>query len=132
LQLAADDAARLGQSTVTTENILTGMFRFSDRSLATLLGGPDRLPAKLRDRISDRLHPDSDPLLGDGIALDAEADAALQAAVVDADSKRSPETSMLHVWRAVLSQEAGAAVRLLEDIGGDLTSLRERLRVVDR
>lgn len=126
MQLAADDAARQGQSAVTTENMLVGLLRVCDGAFAELLMGPGTDMPKLRGMIGARLLPDSDPLVGQEIPADAVAEAAVRVAAAEADSRRRECVGPVHLLRAILSQETGPGARLLDEVGATEAKLRER------
>lgn len=127
MQLAADDAGRQGQSTVTTENLLVGLLRVRDGAFAdfVMVLGAD-MP-ELRDRIRDRLLPDVDPLTGQELPADTLADAAVQAAVAEADSRHRASVQPLHLLLGILGQEAGSGARLLAEVGASKGDGWERL-----
>jgi hypothetical protein len=128
LQLAADDAARQEQHVVTSENLLIGAMRLRNGdSLQILLGTGTDLP-KLHEQIGARLLPDGDPLAGEALPRDAGAEAALAAAMQEADSRRRDAVGTFHVWYGVVTQEDGDAARLLRSVGTNLETMMENLR----
>ncbi|MES2306557.1 MAG: Clp protease N-terminal domain-containing protein [Gemmatimonadota bacterium] len=128
LQLAADDAARQGQGSIIVENILIGVLRVQEGIFLQFLFGTDADMPLLRTRMGSRLLPDLDPLLGEELHRDAEAEVAFNVATREADSRRRPGVGPLHLWYAVISQEVGDGARLLLEVGTDLAKLGERLR----
>lgn len=123
MQLAADDAARQGQSAVTTENMLVGFLRVNDGALAGVFQGTGTDMPKLRAMIGARLQPDSDSLLGQGLPGDAGAQAALQVAAAEADSHRRESVSPFHLLRGILSQEGEPGARVLAEVGATEASV---------
>ena len=117
LRLATADAATLGQATVTTENMLVGLFRvhsgvFADNFVAC---GVDM--GALRSRIGQRLRPDGDPLLGGELSMDPIASAALRVAIETADASRSDGVFPFHLLYGIMSQETGPGAMLLREVG---------------
>jgi carboxypeptidase C (cathepsin A) len=77
MQLAADDAARQGQSGVTTANIVVGLLRVRNGAFAWIISGLGTDMSRLRALIGTRLLPDEDPLIGQELPADESAAAAL-------------------------------------------------------
>jgi hypothetical protein len=129
MQLAADDAARQGQSTVTTENMLVGVLRqrVYTGSFAEWFRSAGADMTKLRALIGTRLLPDTDPLRGQELPADATAEAALRAAERAADSRRRWSVSPFHLLHGILSQDTGPASRLLVEAGTTAARMRETL-----
>lgn len=117
MQLAADDAARQGQSAVTTENMLVGILRVRNGVFAEFFMGTGTDMPKLRAMLGDRLLPDRDPLIGQKLPADPIAEAAVRQAAAEADARRRHSVSPLHLLAAVLNQESGPAARVLTDVG---------------
>jgi hypothetical protein len=117
MQLAADDAARQGQTSVTTENMLVGLLRVSGGVFAQFLLGAGTDMAKVRAMIGARLLPDADPLVGQGLPPDAGAEAAVRVAAEEADSRRRNQVSPPHLLKGILSQQTAPGARLLADAG---------------
>lgn len=117
LQLAADDAAALGASAVSTEHLLVGWLRVYAGGLADLFVGRDVDMASLRTRIGDRLRPDRDPLAGGELPLDEQATAAVRVATELAEALRSEAVHPHQLLYGILRQETGPGSRLLHDVG---------------
>jgi hypothetical protein len=130
MQLAADDAARQGQSAVTTENMLVGLLRASDGVFAEFFMGTGTDMSKLRAMIGARLLSDIDPLDGQELPADAVAEAAVRVAAAEADSRRREYVGPLHLLRGILSQETGPGARLLAEVGTTEAQLWERWKGV--
>jgi hypothetical protein len=128
VHLAGDDAGRLGQSAVTTENLLVGLLRFGDGAYAehVLATGTDM--SRLHARIGDRLLPDRDPLVGQGLPADSFVEAALRAAAAEADAHYREAVEPHHLLVGILSPEAGPAARLLAEVGATYARAREILQ----
>jgi hypothetical protein len=117
MQLAADDAARQGQSAVTTENMLVGLLRVEDGLFASFFMGTGTDMPKLRALIEARLLPDADPLLGQELPADPIAESALRRAAEEADARRREHVAAHHLLKGILSQDSGPGARLLAEIG---------------
>jgi ATP-dependent Clp protease ATP-binding subunit ClpA len=128
MQLAADDAARQGQSVVTTENILIGLLRVEGGVFAEFIRGIGTDMPKLRTMIGERLLPDEDPLLGRELPADAGAEAAVRRAAVEADARRRSEVRPIHLLRGMLSQQSEPGAKLLAELGTSEALWRERLK----
>jgi hypothetical protein len=127
MQLAADDAARQGQTSVTTENMLVGVLRVAGGVFAQLFMGTGTDMAKVRAMIGARLLPDADPLAGQDLPPDAGAEAAVRVAAEEADSRRRNEVSPFHLLKGILSQQTAPGARLLADAGASWARLWELL-----
>jgi hypothetical protein len=130
MQLAADDAARQGQSSVTTENMLVGILRLNNGSFAEFFMGTGADMPKLRAMIGARLLPASDGLVGQELPADALAEDALRVAEAEADSRRRESVGPIHLIVGILSQETGPGARLLREVGTAVAQLSEKLKSV--
>jgi len=128
MQLAADDAARQGQSGVTTENILVGLLRVEGGVFAEFIRGIGTDMSTLRSMIGARLLPDEDPLLGQELPADAGAEAAVRTAASEADARRRSEVSPIHLMWGLLSQQSEPGAKLLAGLGMSEALWRERLK----
>ena len=127
MQLAADDAARQGQSVVTTENMLIGLLRLMGGVFAEFLMATDTDMPRLREMIGARLLPDDDPLVGRELPADPGAEAALRVAAAEADARRRESVSPLYLIKGILSQEHEPGARLLAAVGMNRALVVERL-----
>jgi hypothetical protein len=128
MQLAADDAARQGQSAVTTENMLVGLLRVQDGVFAEFFMGTGTDMPKLRAMIGARLLPDKDPLIGQELPADAIAEAAVREAAAEADAHRRDSVSPFHLLAGILNQQSGRGAHLLTEVGTIEASVRELLK----
>lgn len=127
MQLAEDDAARQGQSSVTSENLLVGLLRVSGGVFAEFFMGTGTDMPKLRAMLNGRLLPDSDPLIGQERPRDAAAEAAVQKAIAEADARRREDVSPRHLLWGILSQRMAPGARLIADAGAIEARVLERL-----
>ncbi|CAN5876181.1 hypothetical protein BH11GEM1_BH11GEM1_21970 [soil metagenome] len=127
MQLAADDAARQGQSAVTTENLLVGFLRVADGVYAEFFAGTGTDMPKLRAMIGARLLPDRDPLVGRELPHDVVTEGAVRAAADEADARRREGVSPIHLLWGILSQQDGPGARVLAEVGVTGATLAERL-----
>jgi hypothetical protein len=127
MQLAADDAARQGQSVVNTANMLIGLLRVQGGVFAEFLMATDTDMRRLREMIGPRLLPDNDPLAGQDLPADAGSEAALRVATAEADARRRESVSPLYLIKGILSQESEPGAMLLGAVGMNRALVVERL-----
>ena len=127
MQLAADDAARQGQSVVTTENMLVGFLRVYDGAFAECFPGTGIDLPKLHAMIGVRLLPDKDPLDGQELPADGFAEAAVRAAAAEADARHREWVYPVHLLKGIISESTGPGARLLAEAGMDVALMSERL-----
>jgi hypothetical protein len=107
-----------------------GLLRLNNGSFAQFFMGTGTDMPKLRAMIGARLLPDKDPLLGQELPADADAEAALRVAAAEADVRRRESVSRIHLLHGIVSQETGPAARLLGEVGTNVAQLSERLKSV--
>jgi Clp amino terminal domain, pathogenicity island component len=125
LALAADDAASLGQASVTTENMLVGMLRWRGGVMAENFGAGGIDTAALHARLGDRLRPEGGPLGGAELPYDANAQAALELAVELAQSLRRADVHPFHLLYGIVRQQSGPGAVMLREAGMTETSFGE-------
>lgn len=125
LQLAADDAAELGQAAVSTENMLVGLLRVHGGAFVDNFVGWGVDMGALRSRVCERLRPDADPLAGAALPMDLMARTALRVATETADSLRRDGVYPLHLLFGIMSEETGAGARLLSAVGATSSTFKE-------
>ena len=123
LDLAADDAFRLGQSAVGPENLLFGLLRGGGLPLQyfTRVSRMDR--ERFHADAADRLRLAQDRLERTELPLRTEAQAAVQAANTAATERRRQLVQGLHLLYALLRAEDGAAAGLLARYGGSAATV---------
>jgi hypothetical protein len=128
LRLAADDAARMGHSVVSTENMLVGILRTTRGVPAELFAYSGADMPRLRSLLESRLLPDADPLLGQEVRPDAGAEAAVRAAVAIADERHRECVTPFHLVAGIVSQGSEPGTRLLKQVGVTEARIRELLK----
>jgi nucleotide-binding universal stress UspA family protein len=129
LRLAADDAAKLGHSIVSTENMLVGILRTTRGVPAELFAYSGADMPRLRSLVGSRLLPDADPLLGQELPWDAGTEAAVRAAVAIADERHRERVTPFHLVAGIVMQESEPGARLLQQVGVNDARIRELLKV---
>jgi hypothetical protein len=133
LTLAADDAARMGQSAVSTENMLVGILRLtrgipSAALFPTVFACSGADMPRLKSLLESRLLPDADPLLAEELPADAGAAAAVRAAATIADERHRQSVTPFHFVAGIIGQRSEPGARLLVQVGLDEAKIREHLR----
>jgi hypothetical protein len=125
LDLASDDARRLGGSEVDVANLLFGLLRSDSRSdvTRTFTHLSDMDVDRFRDDLADRLRAPDDRIAGERLPLRAEAQAVLDAAIGRTAERRDELVTLFDVLRELLRDESGPARGLLRQYGGDASKL---------
>lgn len=128
LELASDDAARLGHTEVAQENLLFGLLRGAKQPGGTLpllyftqAAGVD--VDRFRAAVENRIHGSDDRVGGPALPLSADAEAAMQAAIGFAVERRRQSVQPLHLLHALLLDREGTAVKWLTKYGGDVSKV---------
>ncbi|MCC6245752.1 MAG: Clp protease N-terminal domain-containing protein [Gemmatimonadaceae bacterium] len=124
--LAADDARRVGQTTVGPENLFFGLLGAADYLAGFLIKAGFDLRRFRRD-FADRIQSRVDRGTPAKAPMHAEGDAVIAAALSHATEKRSDVLGGHHVLLALLRDERGPVATLLGKYGTDNTKLREEL-----
>jgi hypothetical protein len=127
LQLAADDAIRLGQSDINAENLLFGLIRNSRDLLDffTRVSGLD--VERFRAEVKDRVRFAGEHLEGTGLPMDPDAQTIIETASALAAERRSTNVDQLHLLYALTQPEDGAAEKLLARYGGSAAKLNAQI-----
>jgi ATP-dependent Clp protease ATP-binding subunit ClpA len=107
--------------------MLVGLLRLNNGMFVDFFHGTGTDVAKLQAMIGERLLPDSDPLTGQELPADALAEAALQVAVAEADSRRRSSVGPIHLMAGIVSQETGPAAQVLREAGLTVAQMSDRL-----
>jgi len=128
VELAGDDAFRLGQSDIRPENLLFGLLRIDGpaRACFTQKGGidVDRFGA---DQLS-RLQPKEERVDRPKLPFDPESQAAIQAAITIATERKRDVVYDSDLLYALTKAEHGAVADLLARYGSSAAMLNERLK----
>lgn len=126
LELAKDDAARMGQSTVEPDNLMIGLLTNDAPPLGSLsVGGVDI--RELHRRIKHRLEQGGVKESRPDPAFGAAATAILDAARASAESKRRTHVTSHHLLLELVRADSGPVAELLVSVGGSLEQIRSRL-----
>ncbi|MGH7551804.1 MAG: hypothetical protein ACREMQ_02100, partial [Longimicrobiales bacterium] len=128
LELAGDDAFRLGQSDIRPENLLFGLLRtgglpvmFFTRALKMDL---DRFRADTKDRV----RPTDDRVDHPSLPLHPDAHELVQAAIAVATEHRRETVSGHHLLYALTQADHGAVADLLAHYGSSAAMLNAELK----
>lgn len=127
LELAGDDARRLGQSDIRPENLFFGLLRGQGpaRYFVTQVSRMD--VDRFRADVRDRVRAADDRVGGPPLPLHPDAQAAVQAAVRIASEGRRDEVTSSHLLLALLGAEHGPVAELLGRFGASVAGLRAAL-----
>lgn len=128
LELAGDDAFRLGQSDIGEENLVFGLLRSGGIGLMYFTKMSRMDLDRFRTDVADRIHPGLDRVDRPKLPFDSDAQAAIHAAIALATERRRERVHAGHLLHALLRDERGAAGRLLERYGSSATELQERMK----
>lgn len=127
LELAGDDAFRLGQSEIHPVNLLFGLLRGGGPPLAFFTEGSrvdvERFGADMRDRV----HPIEDRIQRAELPLHPDAQAAIQAAIALATERGRETVQGLHLLSALTQPGHGAVADLLARYGSSASLVNAAL-----
>ena len=127
LELAGDDAFRLGQSEIHVENLLFGLLR-SGGLPVTFLAQSARLDLdRFRADVARRVWPPDDRLERAKLPLDAGVQAAISDAIAQATERRRRTVTPLHLLYALTRSGAGVVVETITRYGGSVEALNTML-----
>jgi hypothetical protein len=127
MELAGDDAARLGQSDIGPENVLFGMLRSNGQGQMyfTRVSGMD-LERFVAD-FKDRLLPREDRIACEPLPLRADSQDLMRMAIASATERRREVVNSTNLLYAMTKSGQGVAAELLARYGGDVGLMNERL-----
>ncbi len=128
LELAGDDAHRLGQSEISPENQLYGLLRGAGHALMFIRMMIDTEFERFRTDINSRVFPRDD--VSDDrpkLFLDREAQEVVRAANEHAEKHRNSRVTGPHLLRALALVEDGPVHKLLEPYGVEMSGLLKKL-----
>lgn len=128
LAYAMQDAVQQGNSVVSMENLLFGMFRFGQLAhvFFTRISNLDR--ERFNDEMAERVQSIAEPDPSLNVPLQPDVQAILDDAITMATERRADEVNAVHVLYAMTRAGEGFAVELLKKYGGDLATLNKELR----
>jgi hypothetical protein len=124
LELAGDDAARLGQSDIRPENLLFGLLRINNSLPLVFFTEVSKMNIeRFRADYGVRVRSSQDRLERTALPLHAEALAAVQAAIAAATQRRREGVGPHHLLYALLRTDHGVAADLLARYGANAATL---------
>ena len=119
LELAAEEAVRLGQNFIGTEHLFNVLTKLEDGRTQRLLRSADLEPAIVRNAIREAVGRGGD-VPGETIPLTPRARTVLSLAIYAADDEDQDEVQEDHLLLALFQEGEGVPVRILVDLGFDL------------
>ena len=126
LELAGDDASRLGQSDIGPENLLFGLLRSGGPPLMFFTRVSRIDLDRFRADVWERVRPTGDHV-GAPLPLHPDAEATIQAATAIATERRSETVNGLHLLYALAREGRGTAADLLAHYGSSAAILNAEL-----
>lgn len=127
LELAGDDAVRLGQSDIRPENLLFGLLCSGGLPLMFFTKVSRMDLDRFRADVSDRVRPIEDSVDRPKLPLHSDAQAMIQAAISFATERRRETVGGHHLLYALLRAEHGAAADLLARYGSSAAIVNAEL-----
>jgi hypothetical protein len=127
LELAGDDALRLGQSETGPEHLLFGLLRSGGFPLDFFTRYSRMDLDRFRADVWTRVHPVECRIDGPTPPLAAEAQAAIQSAIAIATERRYTTVRGIHLLLALVRPEHGPAAKLLTRYGANAARMKEEL-----
>lgn len=127
LDLAGDDAFRLGQSEIRPENLLFGLLRSGGLPLLFFTKGSRMDLERFRDDVLDRVRPIEDRVERGKLPLAPDAQAMMQLAIAAASERRREMVQGIHLLYALTQASDGPAAELLARYGSSSTMLKTEL-----
>ncbi|MBI4502310.1 MAG: hypothetical protein HY700_14265 [Gemmatimonadetes bacterium] len=127
LELAGDDAARLGQSDIRPENLLFGLLRSGGPPLFFFTQVSRMDLERFYADVADRVRPPEDRVDHPPLALHSDAQATIQTAIALAAGRRREMVGGHHLLYALTQAGHGAAADLLARYGASVATLNVEL-----
>jgi len=127
LELAGDDAFRLGQPDVRPENLLFGLLRAGRAPLYWVTQVSELDLDWFRADVAGRVRPATDRVEHAPLPMHLEAHAAIEAAIAIAAERRREEVEGLHLLYALTRHGRGAVAELLARYGASVAVLNTKL-----
>jgi ATP-dependent Clp protease ATP-binding subunit ClpA len=128
LELAGDDAFRLGQSDIRDENLLFGLLRCGGLPLMYFTKVSRMDLDRFRPDVAARIRPGEDRVDRPKLPLHSDAQATIQAAIAIATERRRTEVHGLHLLYALTRADHGAVADLLARYGSSAASLNAEMQ----
>lgn len=128
LELAGDDAFRLGQSEIGAENLLFGLLRRGGMPQIYFADVSQMDKERFYEDWKDRLQPASDRLERPKLPMSAEARAAIEEAIAIGAQRRRDSIHGLHLLYALTRSEKGIAADLLARYGSSAAQINTELK----
>jgi hypothetical protein len=130
LELAGDDALRLGHTDIRLENLLFGLLRADGmgRHCFTAVSRMD--VGRFRAELAERLRPADDRMECPRLPMHPDAQAAIDVATAFATERRRDLVHGAHLLFALTRTGRGVAADLLERYGGSVAALNAELEKV--
>jgi hypothetical protein len=126
LELAGDDALRLGQSDIGAENLVVGLMRSGHPVFSFSKPSPADLE-RFRTDMRDRLRPAEDRAERAELPLHPDAEAAMQEATALAMERRSDFVHGFHLLFALTRASEGSVADLLARYGSSAATVNAEL-----
>lgn len=126
LELAGDDAFRLGHSAICPENLVVGLLRSGHPLFSFSMPSRAELE-RFRTDMRDRLRPAEDRVERPELPLNPDAQAAMQEAIAAATERRSDVVTGFHLLYALTRAGHGAVADLLARYGSSAAVLNAEL-----
>ncbi len=127
LELAGDDAFRLGQSDIRPENLLFGLLRCGGPWLMFFTKMSPMELDRFRADVSDRVRSIEDRVDRPRLPLHPDAQATIQAAIAIATERRRETVHGLHLLYALTQADHGAVADLLTHYGSSAAMVNAEL-----
>jgi hypothetical protein len=127
LELAGDDAVRLGQSDIGPENLLFGLLRVGELPLMYFTKVSRMDLDRFRADVQDRVRTPADRVERPRLRLHADAEAMVREATAIATERRRETVRGIHLLYALTKREDGPVAALLTRYASDAATLKAEL-----
>jgi hypothetical protein len=128
LELAGDDAFRLGQSDIRLENLLFGLLRTGGLPLLYVTDVSRMDLDRFREDVKERVSFGKDRLERPKLPLHNESQQAVQAAIALATERRRETVRGVHLLHALTRDENGTAAAILARYGSSAAFVNAKLQ----
>jgi hypothetical protein len=127
LELAGDDAVRLGQPDIRPENLLIGLLRVGDLPLIYFTKVSRMDLDRFRTDVQDRVRARADRVEHPRLPLHPDAEATIREATAIATERRRETVRGIHLLHALTKREDGPVAALLTRYGSSAAMLKAAL-----